>query len=125
MKLVLIVDDDPMVREYLRRLLRTHGYETVEVDSAEAGASFIENVMPDLILCDIVMPGIGGMRWGEQLKADPGTAMIPVVLMSGDPPGYDKRAWSPVCDDCISKAEVPESVIAAVEHFVGKGEEQG
>lgn len=120
-KLVLIVDDDEAVRGYLGNLLRTRGYETVELASAEEGAAFLEIVMPDLILLDIAMPGISGLRWGERLKARPDTAAIPVVLMSGDPPGYDKAAWAAVCNDCIAKVGAPESVITAVEHFIGRG----
>lgn len=80
---VLIVDDDPRVRDLLRELLELEGYEvSTGSDGAEAidlAASF----EPDVVVSDVVMPNVGGLELCRKLKADPATAYVPVLLISG------------------------------------------
>jgi CheY-like chemotaxis protein len=95
-KRILIVDDEPNVVTYLEMLLRDNGYETV---SASNGAEALESVRgekPDLVTLDISMPETSGVRFFKELKGDPRTADIPVVVVTavtgyaGDPYGYMK-----------------------------------
>src|ERR1041384_344531 len=86
---ILIVDDDPRVRDLLTELLEVEGYEvSTAADGAEAiglAASF----EPDVVVSDVVMPNVGGLELCRKLKADPATAYVPVLLISGLIPSDD------------------------------------
>jgi putative two-component system response regulator len=79
---VLIVDDDPVVRETIRDSVEHLGYATREAGSAEEALANITGELPDLILLDVRMPGITGIELCRQLKADQSTHLIPVVLLT-------------------------------------------
>jgi putative two-component system response regulator len=79
---VLIVDDDPVVRETIRDSVEHLGYATREAGSAEEALAEIAAGLPDLILLDVRMPGITGIDLCRQLKADQATHLIPVVLLT-------------------------------------------
>ena len=79
---ILIVDDDPVVRETIRDSVRHLGYATREAASAEEALDRLTQELPDLILLDVRMPGITGIELCRQLKADQTTRLIPVVLLT-------------------------------------------
>jgi putative two-component system response regulator len=79
---VLIVDDDPVVRETIRDSVEHLGYATREAGSAEEALQQIAAEVPDLVLLDVRMPGITGIELCRQLKADQATHLIPVVLLT-------------------------------------------
>ncbi len=79
---VLIVDDDPVVRETIRDSVEHLGYATREAGSAEDALTQLAGELPDLILLDVRMPGITGIELCRQLKADRATHLIPVVLLT-------------------------------------------
>jgi two-component system cell cycle sensor histidine kinase/response regulator CckA len=78
---VLVVDDSPLVRELAARLLGEAGYEVLEADGPEAASSIALAHSPDLLVTDIVMPGISGTALAEVMRCH--RAGLPVVLMSG------------------------------------------
>jgi signal transduction histidine kinase/CheY-like chemotaxis protein len=80
---VLVVDDDPQVRRVTERMLRHAGYDVVAVDSAAAGLATARDAKFDVVLTDVVMPGMSGRDLAREL----GSAFpdLPVVLMSGYP----------------------------------------
>ena len=80
---VLVVDDDEMTRSVLIRVLRIEGHD---VSAAADGNEALEKIAagpPDLILLDVVMPGIDGIEVCRRLKADIATEPIPVLILSG------------------------------------------
>ncbi|MBI4013551.1 MAG: response regulator [Candidatus Rokubacteria bacterium] len=79
---VLIVDDDRVVRETIRDSVEHLGYATREAGSAEEALTQLAGELPDLILLDVRMPGITGIEFCRQLKADRATHLIPVVLLT-------------------------------------------
>lgn len=79
---VLIVDDDEVVRETIRDSVEHLGYATRQAGSAEEALELLAHQLPDLILLDVRMPGITGIELCRQLKADQGTRLIPVVLLT-------------------------------------------
>ncbi len=81
---VLIVDDDAMVRETMREYVEELGYDVREAGCAEDALAVIAEALPDLVLLDVRMPGITGIELCRQLKADPATRLIPVVLLTGE-----------------------------------------
>lgn len=79
---VLIVEDDRISQKMIRDALRAAGYETEEVDSGERALQKVAEKTPDLIVMDIRLPGIDGLETTRRLKADPGTAAIPIVAVT-------------------------------------------
>ena len=78
---VLVVDDDPAIVELVETALEDQGYQ---VFSAVNGAALqaAHDRQPDVILLDILMPGMDGIEVSRRLRADPATAGIPIVIMS-------------------------------------------
>ena len=81
--LVLIVDDDERVREYLRVNLEMEGYAVREAGSAEEGLRVLDEVSPDLILLDVMMPEVDGWEMLRRVQERHGVGAIPVVMFSG------------------------------------------
>jgi len=79
---ILIVDDERQNRQLLEVLLLADGYELDTAGSAEEALAAVKRQRPDLILLDIMMPGMDGYQVVARLKADPHTASIPVVMLS-------------------------------------------
>jgi excisionase family DNA binding protein len=79
--LVLVVDDDAQLREFLRVHLELEGYTVREAESGEQALTAIEDQSPDLVLLDVVMPGIDGWQMLKQMQERFGT--IPVIMFSG------------------------------------------
>jgi putative two-component system response regulator len=81
---VLIVDDDLLVRETMRDYIEHIGYTVRDVASAAEALAEIAREFPDLILLDVRMPGVTGIELCRQLKSDPVTHLIPVVLLTAE-----------------------------------------
>ncbi|QQQ51754.1 EAL domain-containing protein [Pseudomonas syringae] len=79
---ILIIDDDVHVRDLLEVLLQNQGYRTLTAESGELALALIKRQAPDLILLDIMMPGMDGYEVASQLKAEKGTANIPIIMLS-------------------------------------------
>jgi len=80
---VLIVDDDERVREYVRVNLEMEGYAVREAGNAEEGLGVLEEVSPDLILLDVMMPEVDGWEMLRRVQERHGVGAIPVVMFSG------------------------------------------
>lgn len=83
-KTLLVVDDDPAVRESLEELFRYQGYHVLTAVDGEAGLRAVRAERPDLIVLDVVMPGLDGFRVATQIKNDPTLTRMPIILYSGD-----------------------------------------
>ena len=79
---VLVVDDAAVDREILRRVLERQGYVVALADGGEQALDAVKERAPDLILLDVVMPGLDGIEVCRRLKSDPETRLIPVVIMT-------------------------------------------
>jgi excisionase family DNA binding protein len=81
--LVLVVDDDARLREFVRVNLEMDGYAVREAASAEEGLAALEEESPDLILLDVMMPGIDGWEMLRRVQERHGVGTIPVIMFSG------------------------------------------
>jgi excisionase family DNA binding protein len=79
--LVLVVDDDPRLREFVRVNLELEGYTVREASSAEDALDAIEDQAPALVLLDVVMPGVDGWQMLQRMQERHGS--IPVIMFSG------------------------------------------
>jgi excisionase family DNA binding protein len=81
--LVVIVDDDPILREYVRLNLEREGYRVREAGSAAEGLAAVDEQPPDLILLDVMMPHVDGWELLRRLRERHGIGTIPVIMFSG------------------------------------------
>lgn len=81
---VLVVDDDALIREALRRQLRRAGYAMEAAESGAKALAFAERSAVDLVILDLKMPGLDGFETCRRLKAIPGWADTPVLILTGD-----------------------------------------
>jgi twitching motility two-component system response regulator PilH len=79
---ILIIDDSPTEIFALRRMLEAAGYEVISASSAELGLSKARQEKPNLILMDVVMPGMNGFQATRQLVKNPDTANIPIIVVT-------------------------------------------
>jgi len=79
-KRILVVDDSPTERAFLQGILVKRGYEVITADSGEDGIAKSKSDKPDLILMDVVMPGLNGFQATRQITKDDATKDIPVIM---------------------------------------------
>jgi two-component system sensor histidine kinase/response regulator len=92
LKTVLVIDDDNRLRPVLAAALEAHGFRALTASNANDGINLARQNLPDIILCDIDMPGMNGRRALQTLRADPELADRQFVLMTGNMAYADGRA---------------------------------
>jgi signal transduction histidine kinase len=112
----LVIDDDPVMRVFISQALTKQGHAVLLAEDGQKGIDLMRDERPGLVLCDIHMEGVNGFKALEALRADPSTATVPFILMTGSPEaGGMRRGMSLGADDYLSKPfSVPE-LLAAVE----------
>lgn len=79
-KNVLVVDDSPTERHALSELLKANGYQVFTAESGEEGVAMTKKLQPDLVLMDVVMPGLNGFQATRMITKDDSTKNIPVLI---------------------------------------------
>ncbi|MCB1939008.1 MAG: response regulator [Rhodocyclaceae bacterium] len=80
MKKILVVDDSPTERYALSEVLTKNGYQVVTAENGEEGIAKSQSELPDLILMDVVMPGMNGYQATRTISRDSATRAIPVII---------------------------------------------
>ena len=88
---MLVVDDERSIRLLCRVNLQASGIEVLEADDGEAGLELARREQPDLILLDVMMPGLDGWSVARQLAADESTKDIPVIFLTARAEPADRR----------------------------------
>jgi len=119
--LVLIVEDDPETRQYLVDLLNRHGFRT---DAAHNGLQALDKALaspPDLVLSDIVVPGIDGIELCRRLRADKRTRAVPLLAVTGyEDRHYRVRALDAGADRVLIKPFEPEVLVREVRELASQ-----
>jgi len=116
---ILLVDDDPALRTLLRTTFEVADVDVTEADGADAARRRIRAARPDVIVLDVNMPGTTGLEFCEQLKADPATREIPVILLTGSTGGTSAAAKAVGADAYVRKPFSPLELLAVAERLAG------
>ena len=120
MATVLIVDDSPTEVHVLKTMLEKNNYSVISATSGEQGVALAKERKPDLVLMDIVMPGLNGFQATLQLTTNPETAHIPVVIVTTKNQETD-RVWGmrQGAKDYLTKPVSEQELIGKVRTVLG------
>ena len=101
---ILIVEDSELNRRLLEAVLKPHGYRLLVAEDGETGLVLARDGKPDLILMDVLLPGIDGYEVTRRLRADPETRHIVVIALTASASDEERaQALAAGCDAYISK----------------------
>jgi cyclic di-GMP phosphodiesterase len=110
---ILVVDDEPASRSGLEVLLRRRGYEVISVGDGGAALEQYALAKPDLVVLDVLLPGMNGIEVCRRLKSRPETRLTPVILVTGLTDAEDRvRGIEAGADDFLSKPIDPSELLA-------------
>ena len=119
---ILLIEDSPTDTAVLTRLLERHGHQFMASGSAEDGIEVCKRELPDVVLMDVVLPGMNGFQATRALAREPSTRTIPVLIVSTKGMDTD-RAWGmrQGARDYIVKPPSEDALIARIQQLLGSG----
>jgi two-component system phosphate regulon response regulator PhoB len=115
MPTILLVEDEPAIRELLKVNLTDAGYDVKEAEDAESAQAQLNDALPDLVLLDWMLPGQSGLAWAKQLRGDARTRDIPIIMVTARSDETDRvaglEAW---VDDYVTKPFSPRELKARI-----------
>lgn len=122
-KKILIIDDEPEYRLSVVRLLRSYGLNMLEASDGQEGIATATSEKPDLILVDIMMPGMHGIELIRQLRFQLGTLLIPVIVITGSDSVANRiAAYQAGADGILIKPFDADELLARVERALSVGD---
>lgn len=120
---VLVVDDDPAIRQLVTDLLEIYGYEVrTAVDGLDALRE-IELLRPDCVLLDVMMPGLDGFSVLERIRAREDAPTLPVVMLTAAADDASAwRAWTGGVDYFLAKPFQPDQLLQFLDYLFGDAE---
>ena len=116
MKKILIIEDEPDMRENLALILRMEGYDVLSATDGSAGLSLARNMSPDLILCDVMMPEHDGYYILQELRGRADTAALPFIFLTAKGEKQEVRAGMNLgADDYLSKPVEVDQLLLAIQ----------
>lgn len=122
---VVCVEDEPEMIDLIRLILSRKGFEVLGANGGAKGLELIRAEMPDLVLLDLMMPEMDGWQVYQQLKADPKTEHIPVVVVTAKAQNIDKVLGLHIAkvDDYISKPFSLQELVDRIEQVLKRREQ--
>jgi len=112
---ILVVEDEPAILELIKVNLLDAGYEVLSADDAESAREMLKETLPNLVLLDWMLPGMSGLALAKELRADPRTRELPVIMVTARTDEADKvaglEAW---VDDYVTKPFSPRELKARI-----------
>ncbi len=116
---VLVVDDDPVILKLLEVNFEMEGFAVLLAHDGEEGVALTRRQRPDIVVSDIMMPRMSGLELVEELKGDPATSDIPILLLTAKAQTADVRAGVDAgADDYITKPFEPLELVERVNRLV-------
>ncbi len=124
MKRILCVEDEQEMIDLIRLILGRRGFEVQGADGGIEGLRLIRQVLPDLVLLDLMMPDMDGWEVYQQMKADEKTRHIPVIVVTAKAQNIDRVLAMHIAkvDDYITKPFSPQELLQSVEKVLGAQE---
>ena len=118
---ILVVDDEPRIRELTQMILEDKGYRVITAENGVEALLKAERETPDLVLLDVVLPGISGVEVCRILKSQAKTRSIPLVMFTVLGRDVDQRlAEESGCDGYFLKPFTPEDLSSEVKRYLKK-----
>jgi len=113
---VLVIEDDGIIRDNILELLEAEGYTAIGAENGLVGVASARAHLPDLIICDIMMPGLDGFDVLDELRQDPVTATIPFIFSTAMADKSDmRRGMERGADDYLTKPFTQAELLRAIE----------
>ena len=123
---ILIVEDEPAIRQMLGFTLAGDGYNFLEAGDVEEAHNAMSTMTPDLILLDWMLPGISGVDFARRLKRDPKTSAIPIIMLTARGSENDKvKGLDTGADDFITKPFSTRELLARVRAVIRRSSQTG
>lgn len=118
---ILLVEDDKISRKMVAYHLNKHGYTVYPVENGQAALDFLQDKIPNLIICDIMMPVMDGMELRRRLLNHPDLRLVPFIFLSAKADLEDKvEGWMMVVGDYMTKPVEPVELIARVKSVLAR-----
>jgi two-component system response regulator VicR len=119
-KCIVYIEDDPEMLDLVELILNRHGFEVHGAHGGREGIDLVHQEHPDLILLDLMMPDLDGWDVYQQLKAEPDTKAVPVIVITAKTQSIDKVLGLHIAkvDDYISKPFRPQELLDSIEKIL-------
>lgn len=113
---LVCIEDDPEVIELLRLIVARQGFEFIEARGGTKGIELVKQHKPDLVLLDLMMPGLDGWEVFDLLKSDPETKAIPIIVVTARAHFDERVAEMRAANDgnLLTKPFIPQQLIDAI-----------
>ena len=118
---VLVVDDDPVIVNLLKVNFEIEGYDVSCATGGEAALAAAGSEQPDVVVLDVMMPGLDGIEVARRLRENEGTRGIPIVLLSAKAQAQDVQAGLAVADEYVTKPFEPLELLDRVAALLEPG----
>ncbi len=113
---ILVIDDDTTYQQMITHALVQSGYQVSVANNGEEGLQKVKEQCPELIICDVVMPGISGYEVTQQVRKDPQCTNVPILVLTGRAGLQDKlQSFEAGADDHLTKPFEPAELLARIE----------
>jgi CheY-like chemotaxis protein len=118
---ILVIEDDPPSLELMTYLLNAHGFTTLTADRGDDGIAMARRERPDLIICDIQLPGVDGYEIARLLKSEESLRSMPLVAVTAlAMVGDREKVLAAGFDEYVSKPIDPATFVALIEPLLGR-----
>lgn len=115
MKKILVIEDEPQTRNIFLECLEAEGFDTLCAENGRVGLQRAQEQLPDLVICDIMMPELDGYGVLEQMRHDPVTAIVPFIFLSAKATKTEHRRGMDLgADDYLTKPCTAEDLLKAI-----------
>ena len=112
---ILVIEDDQQVRENIEDILFLENFKVITAENGQSGLNLAKGAVPDLIICDIMMPELDGYGVLSQLREEPSTASIPLIFLTAKADWlYVRQGMEQGADDYITKPFTHKELLAAI-----------
>ncbi len=123
---ILIVDDEPAIRQMLIFALSTEGYDYSEAGTADEAQKLIQDSQPDLVLLDWMLPGLSGVDLARRMKRHPESKDMPIIMLTAKGEEVDKiKALDTGADDYITKPFSTQELLARIRAVLRRSDRNG